>query len=361
LAHAGANYLNISHPGILREKRERGQYSLEEAALKNLRQLVKCAGEAGLFVVIAYRTGPERREEIFNGDQEPSKVFVDVQAQDGWVEMWVKTAEALKDSFNVVGYDLMVEPDTGGRPERWNALAKRLIAAIRAKDSLTPILLEGADGGDLESLLKMNARDFDPKGNLRLVFSLHQYEPYDYSQQTEGKWEYKCPSLEDRNGKPKPSEYISYSPQRKERLKSIYAAFSEWRNKQNAVVAVNEFGVVRWAGGWGGDQRSDQAMPDAHEFIRDQLELLEALGINHAIWKWDPTTCEGDDDFNFLHGQLFSSHKDTPSQLRQKIITNWQKNALRRIRPFRAQFLLNGILGSTEEGVARQETLSRVE
>lgn len=329
LAHAGANYLNASHPGILSEKPNHGRYNLEDDALKNLLQLVDCAGKAGMFVVVSYRTGPRRQEEIFEGHHNPSRVFTDEGAQAAWIEMWTRTAEALKDNPYVVGYDLMVEPDTGGHPERWNALAKRLISAIRAKDSRTPILLQGADGGDLESLLKLNARDFDPQDNQRVVFCLHQYQPNDYAQQTEGKWEYECSSLKDKKGKPDPSKYVAYSPQGKEELNSVYAAVSRWRDAQRALIAVNEFGVVRWAGGWTGNKRDGYAKPDADRFINDELNILEGLGVSHAIWKWDPTECQGDDDYNFLHGQLFSSHRNTPSQLREVIITNWRKNEFR--------------------------------
>jgi len=188
--------------------------------------------------------------------------------------------------------------------------------------------LEGADGGDIEALLKLNVREFDPNGDQNLVFSVHQYQPDDYSQQTEGKWDYECP-LKDEEKSPDPSDYIPYTAQRNETLKSAYATILRWCNEQKVPVAINEFGVVRWAGGWSGNKKTGHPLPDADRFIADQLELLESIGVNHAIWKWDPATCEGDDDFNFMHGQIFSSHRDTPSRLRQNIVTNWQKNNLR--------------------------------
>lgn len=330
LARLGANYLNISHPGILSEERDHGQYRLEEEALANLLKLVKCAGQEGMFVVVAYRTGPERKEEIFEEDHHaPSKVFEDERAKTAWVEMWTKTVEELKDLPYVVGYDLMVEPDTGGHPERWRELAKSIIKKIREHDQKTPILLEGADGGDLEALLNSSVKEFDANTDQRLVFCVHQYQPDKYSQQTEGKWHYKCPSLKNKKGTPDPSHYVPYSAQMNEMLKEVYAAVVRWRNEQKVPVAINEFGVVRWAGAWSGNKRTGHPVPDADRFISDQLELLESIGVSHAIWKWDPATCEGDDDYNFMHGQIFSSHRDAPSKLGQNIISNWQKNNLR--------------------------------
>jgi len=325
LSSLGANYVNISHPGILSEKPKHGQYVLEQAAVQNLIELVRCATQQNMFIVVAYRTGPERKEEIFDGHHRPSNVFTNELAQAAWVEMWARTAQILHDYPFVVGYDLMVEPDTGRHVEQWNDLAKRIIRAIRERDPDTPILIEAADGGDLESLLKVKVRDFDPAGNQRLIFALHQYEPSDYSQQTEGKWEYDCNTLKDKKGSPQSSDFQFYSMERKQALRTAYSILSQWREEQHAVVAVNEFGVVRWAGG----SSAGRQEPDGDQFIGDQLGFLESLDISHAIWKWDPIECQGDDDYDFLHGQIFSSHADVSSELRRKILDNWQKNVVR--------------------------------
>jgi hypothetical protein len=36
-------------------------------------------------------------------------------------------------------------------------------------------------------------------------------------------------------------------------------------------VSVNEFGVMRW-------------VPNAADFMRDEMELFEQRGMNHALW-----------------------------------------------------------------------------
>ena len=45
-------------------------------------------------------------------------------------------------------------------------------------------------------------------------------------------------------------------------------------DRYGVSVAATEFGVMRW-------------VPGAARFIRDEMELFEARGMNHAIWLWE--------------------------------------------------------------------------
>ena len=99
LAALGANYVNISHPGLFTEE---PPYTLDQDAQDNLDRLLNMAEQAGLFAVITFRTGPGRSEFwAFWGEDTVSdpddgwfdpgyynnRVWVDQAAQDGWVEM----------------------------------------------------------------------------------------------------------------------------------------------------------------------------------------------------------------------------------------------------------------------------------
>ncbi len=117
LAAAGANYVNLSIPGLFSE---RPPYVLDEGAQANLDALLEMAGRAGLFAVISFRTGPGRSDFTFYRDGagdwfDPSllieTVWTEQAAQDAWVEMWRTTAERYRGHPIVVGYDLMVEPN----------------------------------------------------------------------------------------------------------------------------------------------------------------------------------------------------------------------------------------------------------
>ncbi len=167
LAALGAKYVNLSVPGLFTVE---PPYRLDQEAQANLDYLLALAANADLFAVITFRTGPGRSEFAIIGDINDkddwlpdeyiiNTVWEDAAAQDAWVEMWGYTAARYADHPIVVGYDLMCEPNSnalfdlweadefmaayGGTLYDWNQLYPRLVAAIRAADPLTPILIGG--------------------------------------------------------------------------------------------------------------------------------------------------------------------------------------------------------------------------
>jgi endo-alpha-1,4-polygalactosaminidase (GH114 family) len=86
------------------------------------------------------------------------------------------------------------------------------------------------------------------------------------------------------------------------------------------VVAVNEFGTVRWS-------------PGAAEFMTDQMNLFDERGMNHALWDWAPAWeywTEEVNEFNFRFGPDPSNITDDLSNdLMRAITANWSRNTLR--------------------------------
>jgi hypothetical protein len=64
LAALGANYVNISHPGLYTET-PAPTYELDPAAVANLDGLLDKIRAAGMYAVISFRTGPGRSEFTF--------------------------------------------------------------------------------------------------------------------------------------------------------------------------------------------------------------------------------------------------------------------------------------------------------
>lgn len=329
-----ANYVNLSFPGIYSVKPKGGKYVLEPKVLKELTDLVERLDQANLFVVVSFRTGPGRSESVFGGEDD-EEVVTEVwkseseAARHAWVEMWLKASEALKERANVVGYDLMVEPvgdkeriagdsepaktENEKRYALWYGLAGQIAQAIRDAHDPTPILIGGANASPacaLECLPTLKLPN--------IVYTVHQYEPYTYTHQAvgkEGKEEeqhsfYNCKDLSNASPKPK---YVDRPRNAKEKLEKIYSRINGYRQAHGAPVAVNEFGVFRWA-------------PKAKEHLRDEMALLELLGANYALWLWEPgSQCVGYDEFNFRHGTDFSKHKDVSSNsLYDAIKENWK-------------------------------------
>ncbi|UCE17199.1 MAG: cellulase family glycosylhydrolase, partial [Gemmatimonadota bacterium] len=118
LATLGANYVNISHPGLYTET---PPYVLDQDIMNNLDNLLEMIEQVDMFAVISFRTGPGRSDFTFYWDGAGDwfdesylndSMWQSQEAQDAWVAMWRYTAQAYRDHPIVVGYDLMVEPNS---------------------------------------------------------------------------------------------------------------------------------------------------------------------------------------------------------------------------------------------------------
>ncbi len=331
LAAAGANYVNLSIPGLFTE---RPPYVLDEGAQANLDSLLEKAQNAGLYAVIAFRAGPGRSDFTFYRDgagvwYDPSllveTLWSEQAAQDAWVEMWRYTAERYRDNPIVAGYDLMVEPNADDvmlqiyTPEEfypryagtlydWNQFYPRLVAAIREVDAETPILVEPMGWGSVPWLPYLEPVDAE-----RIVYAAHQYGPFLYTHQQPDE------------DKPYPGEFdINWDglPDQFDRawLEAYLAPLEEYRQQTGAPVTVNEFGVVRWA-------------PGAADFLRDEIAWFEAHGLNHAIWVWEPTYepwyTLGDRAMYYPFGPDPANFTEVESDLWQVIRDSWARNTIR--------------------------------
>jgi len=177
LAAWGANYVNISHPGLFTKT---PPYTLNPNIQTYLDNLLTKIANADMFAVISIRTGPGRAEFSLCCDVEPEneKYFNDSMwrsraAQNAWVAMWRYMANRYRENLIVVGYDLMVEPNSNavGSDARnpldiwdpdefydnyrgtlldWGQLYPRITRAIREVDSKTPILIGGMSYSAIE-------------------------------------------------------------------------------------------------------------------------------------------------------------------------------------------------------------------
>jgi hypothetical protein len=289
LAEWGANYVNISHAGTWNEVGP--TFQRDQAVFNHLLSLVDAAGDAGLYAVVSLRTGPGRIENLFIDPEHtpPSPVWTSAAAQAAWPKMWRDLAVALRNRLNVAGYDLMVEPETDD-VATWNRMAGEITDAIREVDAVTPILRGGAPWGGADAL-----ESIEPTGDARTVYTVHQYEPFKYTHQSSKK-------------------HLAY----KKGLAPVFDVIQQFAARQAQPIAVNEFGVKRWA-------------PKAHKFLNEELNRIEALGANHAVWIWESSSpLVTYRDFDFRRGPKPKSKKEVAaSKLIDVIKANWAKNTVR--------------------------------
>lgn len=326
LRRLGANVVVLSHPGPFTEA---PPYRPDPDVVANLDRLVGLAAAADLFVVIAVRTGPGRSEFTFFHGQEGTwfdagyvneTVWSDRATQDGWVAMWRYLAERYRDIPAVVGYDLMVEPNAnatvfdeydpatfyaahGGSLADWNTLFPRLIAAIRAADPDTPILLSPMSHAAIAWLPWLA----DP-GDDRVVIAVHQYDPFDFTHMDPGgQARYPGRADFDWDGVADPFDRTS--------VRRLLDPLDTARR----AVAVTEFGAARWA-------------PGASGFLDDEMTAFEALGANHMIWMWHPRFQErfGDSaQFDFRLGQDPGTTRSAmPNALSDVLAAHWHRNTV---------------------------------
>jgi len=331
LAALGANYVNISHAGLFTEK---PPYQVSEAAQANLDRLLGMIAQADMFAVISFRTGPGRTEfSIFPeeaGSWYPTSyqnyaVWTDQAAQDAWVEMWRYTAQRYRDNPIVVGYDLMVEPNSNeilyntfepdefypahaGSLADWNPLAARISAGIREVDGNTPILIGGLGYSAVAWLPYLQTT-----GDPHTVYMVHQYEPFQYTHQ-DLPLVHTYPGVFD-------ADWDGVNDQfNRAWLDDLLSTVDAYKSAHDVPVSVNEFGVVRWE-------------PGAAEFMDDEMALFEQRGMNHALWNWDPPwepLTEEENAFNFRFGPDPNNHRDVASSgLIEVIKKHWSRNTVR--------------------------------
>lgn len=305
LAKAGANYVQISHAGLFAE---RPPFGLDQAAEANLDRTLDMVAKAGMFAVIAIRSGPGRNEDAITGRKKASlyePIWGDAAAQDAWVGMMKHIAARYKSNPIVVGYDPMVEPNNWDRvgypdPQEFyakhgntlgdvNQLHAKVTAAIRQVDTSTPILLEGEAYGSPPWLPYLKVT-----GDARTVYTVHDYEPFDYTHELKpGGY----PGTYDLNGDGQTETVDRAALERHMQVVRDFGA------SKGVPVAVTEFGVHRTA-------------TDAAKYLTDRVAIHEGIG-NWASWTWQPA---GFDD-------PFSMHD--PSAVHDVLVNAWQRNCVR--------------------------------
>jgi len=334
LREMGVNYVNISHPGIFNVN---PPYDINYDILNNLKSLVEKIRNADMFCVISFRTGPGRSEYTFyrgeDYESDPENGWFDKkyynddvwessELQEKWAEMWKKTADIFKNYDNVVGYDLMVEPNSNSvffeidDPETfyenysgtlydWNIFYTKLVSAIRESDSETPILISSLNWGSINWLSYIQTID-----SPNLIYTVHQYDPYIYTHNINP---YSYPDRFDINYDGITDDF-NY-----QWLKSHLNKIQDFMNKEEVMIGINEYGVIRW-------------VKNAKDFLDDEMSIFEELGVNYAIWaystQWEPYRTEID-EFNYLFGiDKNNKTEDYNNPLISALKKYWNKNTI---------------------------------
>ncbi len=295
LARAGANLVVMSFPELWTAE---PPYRRDAAMVDLLGRQLDAARSAGLYAVVALRSGPGRSDFIFHreaaGSWFPETMIIDRiwtsrEAQSAWGDMCADISGLIANRTELAGLTLMVEPDpnvsgvdqTGQRMDlhdpgayarrvgplsNWKRIAADCAKAARGAAPDLPLLVSPPGFARAEYLKGMG-----PPPVSGCVWCVHDYTPWDYTHLPRNK------RAAAGSGHPPWSEFGDL----------IDAA-----GPRTAPVFLGEFGAARWAS-------------RVREFERQLIGQCEQRGINWAAFRWptrDQAYEEKDDMFNVLWG-----------------------------------------------------------
>lgn len=247
---------------------------------------------------------------------EPVGRRIDVMYQEGdsggWekehIKLWKYIAREFGQHPNVIGYDLLNEPNGKEEMGRWrNNTLPELCKAVRALDTNTYLVIEPGPWG-----LPWGFENFEPVDDPKVVYSFHHYMPHSYTHQ--GLYNYKGTNFEN---KPYPGMLSRFGdtpdiPWDKNELEKSIQAAVDYKKAHNVPIYVGEFSVLRWA-------------PGGAQWLKDSIDLFEKHGMSwsfhgYGSWNgWNPTYDAADEQNSDTDGGK------TTDRL-QVLIDGWKKN-----------------------------------
>ena len=264
-----------------------------ETALEHLDSLLPFFRQVGIKVLLDLHTPPGGRDK---NDKWP--LFYNQTFQDAFLSVWEKMANRYKNETQIMGFDLVNEPDDRDLAPgllNWRSLAIVAIQRIRTIDTLHPIVLEASPVSGPETLPNFEPVPFD-----NVIYSFHMYEPYQFV-------------FQNVFSNDTPIYYpgiIGGKMWNKDQLRATMQATLDWQKTHNATIHVGEFSAIRWAPG-----------NSTCNYLNDVIELFEEFG-----WNWDYHAFREFQgwDVEMIGDKYHPQHSPVPTD-RQLLLIEWFK------------------------------------
>ena len=251
MARAGATLARL---GLALQPGAQGlRYEMHAAAMPELLRQLELARAHGMRLVLALRPPPEPESPLW------SSSTLQASLQDHWARL----AALLAGRAEVAAFDLVNEAHPPGstfglKQVRWDALATRLIEVVRKEDPARTVVLEPSPGARPMAFRTATRLPFD-----KLVYSVHMYEPFEFTHQRVG--DARFTAEVDYPG-PVPGQGLW----NRERLQAELAPVKQFADRHGVEIYVGEFGAPRWA------------PPGARErYLADLVAIFAGWG-----WSW---------------------------------------------------------------------------
>ena len=259
--------------------------TLDRADLAKLRAALRDAHRAGVKVILTTFTLPGARWRQLNGDRDDSRLWTRPGFHPQAFEFWRQLAAELRGDSAIVAYNPLNEP----HPERafglsadhprfaaWrdssrgtaadlDAFNRGVVAAIRASDPETPIILGGWSYSSPQGLVFL-----EPVNDSAVLYSLHNFGPWEFTTYRINKGRYAYPER-------MPEGWT------RETYEHQAAAIDRWARTHgipsNRIIA-EEFWV-------------DRRVPGARQYLEDVVALLNRRHWHWAFYAFRPDDWDG--------------------------------------------------------------------
>lgn len=191
-----------------------------------------------------------------------------------FIENWQLFAKTFGHDPNIVGLDLMNEPNppwpSGNLAEAqayWNSLAGRTIEAIRGVGIHIPIIYESVAGGS-----SFGFRGLTPLKDNNVVYSIHHYSPHDIThQRVNNSWMRTIPYPAGKEwGLGRWDAELGVTAWDRQRMELDLRDVISFQRKYRVPIYVGEFSCVRWA-----------PHGSRERYLADSLYIFNKYG-----WSW---------------------------------------------------------------------------
>lgn len=259
---------------------------LQPADVAHLRGLLDAAAEAGVPIMLAPLELPGARWSQNNDGRIDDRLWNDKAWWDASTRYWTDIAREFRGHPGLVGYNILNEPtpergqgldETGatdaerdafcdrvrGTARDLNGFYHQVVAAIRAVDPDTPIILDGGWYGQPNGVHCLTAID-DP----HVLYAMHMYEPYGYTtwRHNEGRLTY--PGM------------LNYADRSEmwdaARVARHQQPIYDWADRQGVPrnrIILGEFGC-------------DRRVPGCAAYLTDVMAAAEAGGAHWAFYSF---------------------------------------------------------------------------
>ena len=214
----------------------------------------------------------------------------DDELQNRFVAVWLMLEDEFSGQDDVV-FELLNEV-VNATPEEWNAVAKKAIDAIRAKNSNRIIIVGGVEWNNPPALPHVKIYDDE-----NIIYTFHCYEPHEFTHQQgvlkapqiyyNRKMPYPCNDIEryrDFYRVVKNQEkYGEYDKIDIEFLYDYLAPVKEFIEKNpDKILWCGEFGTIRHA-----------KLEWRENWMRDMIKILNEWDVPYCVWNYLSTPNDG--------------------------------------------------------------------